>query len=94
VWGVLAATNWCEFHVNIINSTNVINEKLFKSSKTTFVEETFAFLHVDDVERVRLIGPGVGDAEIEPLLPPSGVDIGVQYKIVLPRTYLSSSENN
>ena len=91
---MLAATDGCKFHANITNSTNVTSEKLFKSRKTTFVEEAFAFLHVDDVERVRLIGPGVGDAEIEPLLPPGGVHIGVQYQIVLPRTYLSSSDNN
>ena len=69
-----------------------MKNRLNEICKTTFVEEAFAFLHVDDVERVRLIGPGVGDAEIEPLLPPGGVYIGVEYQVVLPRTYLSSSD--
>ena len=43
----------------------------------TFIEETFALLHVDDVEGVGNTGADVGQPEVEPLLSPRRINVAV-----------------
>ena len=71
-----------------------VSESVVKTSTQTEVELTVDFFTVDDIKSIWNAGFHVAHFKIEPLMMMIGIDVGIQYQIILVFTYLKRKQHS